>query len=233
MTMICRITAVNVARAAEEASPFAPSSSWWISAVLFHSRNRPPAMRIMSRPEISCPRSGTVNRGAVSPAIQASRNRSPTRMSMARKRPSFRATSRRAGSSLSTRIEMKITLSMPSTSSSAVSVAKAIQACGSASSSIMRRTPRSSHHFGGARNFAHLAALVVAHRLGDFFLSVHDEGAVARDRFLDGHAGEEQQTPSSGGAAKTDRVARAEHGELPVLDLFALVADQRRALEHV
>src|SRR5580765_189480 len=153
-------------------------------------------------------------------------------MNMARKRPSFRASSRRAGSSLSTRTEMKITLSMPSTSSSAVSVAKAIQACGSASSSIMRRAPRSSHYFGGAGDFAHLAALEIAHRLDDLLLRVHDEGTVARDGLLRGHAGEQQQAPSSFGPAEANRVARAEHRELSVLDLLGFVADERRAFEH-
>ena len=56
-------------------------------------------------------------------------------MNIARKSPMRRANSRRAGGSLSTRIEMKITLSIPSTSSSAVSVANAIQASGLVSSS--------------------------------------------------------------------------------------------------
>src|SRR5215471_8671086 len=229
MTMICRITAENVARAADDAPPFSPSSSWWISAVLFHSRNNPPAIRIRSRPEISCPKSGRVNRGWVSLAIQASSASSPMRMNIARKRPSFLARSRLAGSSLSTRMEMKITLSMPSTSSSTVSVTNAIQACGSASSSTLRAR---SDDFRGPRNLAHLAALVVAHRLDDLGLRVHHERAVARHRLLDRHAGEEQQPPGPFGAAKAHRVARAEHRELAILDLLAFVPDEHRAFEH-
>ena len=56
------------------------------------------------------------------------------RMNIARKRPIRRAFSRLAAGSRSTRIEMKMMLSMPSTSSSAVRVRKAIQTWGSASS---------------------------------------------------------------------------------------------------
>src|SRR5579859_4045486 len=94
-----------------------------------------------SRPEISCP--SAVNRGCVNPITQASRKSSPTRMNIARNRPSLRATSRRCCGSLSTRIEMKMMLSIPSTSSSAMRVTNAIQACGSASSSII--ASRGSH----------------------------------------------------------------------------------------
>ena len=53
MTMICRITAAKPALTAAAASPSAPSSDWWISTVLFQIRNRPPPIRIRSRPEIS------------------------------------------------------------------------------------------------------------------------------------------------------------------------------------
>ena len=58
-------------------------------------------------------------------------------MNMARNRPIRRARSPRSLGSLSTRIEMKMTLSIPSTSSSAVSVKNAIHTCGSDSNSIM------------------------------------------------------------------------------------------------
>src|SRR5258706_6676676 len=87
-----------------------------------------------SRPEISW--RNTVNSGSTSPLIQASRNSSPMRMNMARNNPILRASSRRASGTLSTSMEMKMMLSMPSTSSSAVSVKKAIQAWGSDNSSI-------------------------------------------------------------------------------------------------
>src|SRR2546426_958994 len=68
MIMICRITPEKVAPTAAEAAPFSPSSSWWISLVLFHRRKRPPAIRMRSRPEISWRR--TVKRGSVRPLIQ-------------------------------------------------------------------------------------------------------------------------------------------------------------------
>src|SRR5258708_15071244 len=134
MIMICRITPEKVAPTASEAAPFSPSSSWWISLVLFHRRKRPPAIRMRSRPEISWRK--TEKSGSTSPLIQASRNSRPMRMNMARARPILRARSLLAPGSLSTRMEMKMMLSMPSTSSSAVSVRKAIQACGSDNSSI-------------------------------------------------------------------------------------------------
>src|SRR5215470_7429802 len=142
------------------------------------------------------------------------------RMNIARNNPSFLASSRLAGSSLSTRMEMKIRLSMPSTSSSTVSVTNAIQTWGSASSSTLGAR---SDDFRRPRDLAHLAALVVAHRLDDLRLRVHHERAVARDRLLDRHAREQQQPPASFRSAKADRVARAEHRELAVLDFPAFV----------
>ena len=137
MTMIWPMMAPKVARTAA-AAPGALCSAWssyisWISPVAFQIRNSPPASRIRSRPEISLP--STVKIGAVRPMIQASVSSSAMRMNIARNRPMRRATSRCAGGSRSTRIEMKTMLSMPSTSSSAVSVANAIQACGSVRSS--------------------------------------------------------------------------------------------------
>ncbi len=67
--------------------------------------------------------------------IHDSTSSSPMRMNIAMNRPMRRAFSCCSFGSLSTRIEMKTMLSMPSTSSSAVSVARAIQACGSVRSS--------------------------------------------------------------------------------------------------
>src|SRR3990172_1254026 len=112
-----------------EACPVSPSSFWWISWVAFAMRNRPPRIRIRSRPENSSP--STLKSGAVSRITQARERRSAIRMNIARASPMRRARLRSPGGSFPARIEMKTMLSMPSTSSRAVSVASAIQACGS------------------------------------------------------------------------------------------------------
>ena len=135
-TMICRMIAVKPAFAAPLGVGLAaPSKLSWISLVLFQIRNRPPRIRIRSRPETSKP--NTVNSGSTRPTIQASTSNRATRMNIAMNKPRRRAISRRSRGNLSTRIEMKMMLSMPSTSSSAVSVANAIQASGESSSSSM------------------------------------------------------------------------------------------------
>ena len=54
--------------------------------MLLPIRNRPPRIRIRSRPEISWP--STVNHGAVSRMIQASENSSSMRVTIAPSRPS-------------------------------------------------------------------------------------------------------------------------------------------------
>ena len=46
------------------------------------------------------------------------------------------------------------------------------------------------------RHNAHAAGLVVLHRLDDLLARVHDEGAVARDRFADRPAAQEQHLPA-------------------------------------
>src|SRR5689334_6281875 len=102
-------------------------------------------MRIRSRPESSAP--VMVNSGAVRPTSHESVSSNPTRMNIARNRPIRRAFSRSAGGSLSTRIEMKMMLSMPSTSSSAVNVKKAIQTWGS--ERIVRRASIDGRHIRG------------------------------------------------------------------------------------
>jgi hypothetical protein len=79
----------------------------------------------MSRPEMPAEH---VNTGSVRPTIHDSTSSRPMRMNIARNRPMRRANSCFSLGSLSTRIEMKMMLSMPSTSSSAVRVKKAIQA---------------------------------------------------------------------------------------------------------
>ncbi len=46
------MTLMKVAATFAEAAPSLPSSFSWISCVLFHSRNIPPASKIISRPEM-------------------------------------------------------------------------------------------------------------------------------------------------------------------------------------
>ena len=79
---------------------------------------------------------GNTNSGEVSRMIQASEASRAIRVPIASSRPSRRARLRCAAGRRPTRIEMKMMLSTPSTISSAVSVARAIQAFGSAIQSI-------------------------------------------------------------------------------------------------
>ena len=58
-------------------------------------------------------------------------------MNMAMNKPMRRAISRFSGGNLSTKMEMKMMLSMPSTNSRAVRVAKAIQAWGEVNKSLV------------------------------------------------------------------------------------------------
>src|SRR5262245_45080698 len=132
-------TPLNEGLTRAEACPSSPSSFPWISCVLLPSRNTPPTRRMRSRPEISCP--STVKSGAVRRMIQDSEKSSAIRSSMASPSPRVRARCCCAGGSFPTRIEMKMTLSMPSTSSSAVSVKNAIHVCGSVSHVIGLQTP--------------------------------------------------------------------------------------------
>ena len=83
----------------------------------------------------------TVKKGSVSPTIQDRMNSRPMRMNMAMNKPILRASSCWALGSLSTRIEMKMMLSIPSTSSNRVRVANAIQICGFDNNSIMMGRP--------------------------------------------------------------------------------------------
>ena len=106
-----------------------PSSDSWISVVAFQSRNRPPPIRIRSRHENSRPasvierlRSGRRSTRSSAAAGSASPSRGPGRCSRARSRCS-------AGRRW-TRIEMKMTLSMPSTISRTVRVSSAIHVSG-------------------------------------------------------------------------------------------------------
>jgi hypothetical protein len=91
-------------------------------------RNRPPPIRIRSRQEKECP--NKENSGAVRPTIQAIAISKANRVTAASNMPTLRARPRCSGGSLPARMEMKMMLSMPSTSSSAVRVASAIQVSG-------------------------------------------------------------------------------------------------------
>ena len=79
----------------------------------------------------------TVNHGSVSRMIQDSENSSSTRVIMAPSRPMRRARGCCSGGSFPDRMEMKMMLSTPRTISRKVSVARAIQICGSVIQSII------------------------------------------------------------------------------------------------
>src|SRR6266705_6626972 len=119
---ICPTTAANAARTRVPATPDSPSRPSWISRVLLASRNRPPAIRIRSRPENGRPR--TWNSGAVRRMIHASAASRAMRVTIAPANPTRRARACCAAGSLPARIEMKMMLSMPSTISSTVSVSR-------------------------------------------------------------------------------------------------------------
>ena len=51
MTMIWAITPAKLDATLADSLPSSPSSNWCTSPVLFQIRNRPPAIRIRSRPE--------------------------------------------------------------------------------------------------------------------------------------------------------------------------------------
>ncbi|MNE42950.1 hypothetical protein D3C80_1371020 [compost metagenome] len=116
-------------------SSLAPCGSTfsWISLVAFHSRNKPPAIRIMSFHEKLWPNTSIT--GSVSCTIQATVLSSARRMTRAMLIPMRRALERYSMGSLLVRMEMKIRLSMPSTISMATKVARATQAVGLAASS--------------------------------------------------------------------------------------------------
>ena len=104
------------------------STVWWISLVAFQTRNRPPAIRIRSRHEKPWPKAEKT--GAVMPTIQEIVASRISRMTSAAEIPSRRACTRCSAGSLLVRIEMKIRLSMPSTTSMAISVTIAAQPSG-------------------------------------------------------------------------------------------------------
>jgi hypothetical protein len=92
-------------------------------------------MRIMSRPETSSPR--TLKSGSTSPITHASASSSRMRVIIASASPVFRAFACWCSGSFPERIEMKTMLSIPSTISSAVSVANAIHMSGLVSHSMV------------------------------------------------------------------------------------------------
>ncbi|RYF34633.1 MAG: hypothetical protein EOO26_03805 [Comamonadaceae bacterium] len=108
----------------------------------FQIRKRPPAMRIRSRHENCVSKLGTPaasseplrprsNTGAVSPTSQAIIDKRPSRITSASVMPMRRALARWCSGSLFERIEMKIRLSMPSTTSMITRATRAAQAVGS------------------------------------------------------------------------------------------------------
>ena len=104
------------------------STEWWISLVAFQTRKRPPAIRIRSRQEKPCPKA--VKTGWVSPTMKEMVASRTSRMRSAAEMPRRRALTRCSGGSLLVRIEMKMRLSMPSTTSIAISVTMAAHPAG-------------------------------------------------------------------------------------------------------
>ncbi|MCY1521311.1 hypothetical protein D9M68_561200 [compost metagenome] len=135
-TTICVTITQKLAytRGPEEPPCWLPSRRSCSSMVPLNSRNRPPIIRIRSRPEND---SGPMeNRGAVSVTSHDMTDNRPRRMMSARLRPMMRARSRCAGGSLSARMAMKIRLSIPRTISRTTRVSKPTHAVGSSSHSI-------------------------------------------------------------------------------------------------
>ena len=125
--------------------PSAPSSFSWISTTLLPIRKRPPISNIRLFPVIGASAIGTVNSTFVRLITQEIEHSKITRVTSASVRPSLRALSCCSGGSLPARIEIKITLSIPSTISNAVSVSREIQICGSVSHSIISQAQRRPH----------------------------------------------------------------------------------------
>jgi len=154
--MICTITPTKDDGPFGLACPSSPSSLSWISCVALARRKSPPPTSIRSRPENSWPK--TAKSGAVRRMIHASDRRSTNRVTIAPRSPSRRADRCCSLGSFPARMEMKITLSMPRTTSRAVSVTRAIQISGLVSQSI--ETPQSgSTGPGGECYFASEMAL--------------------------------------------------------------------------
>src|SRR5690606_27084280 len=120
-----------------------PSPRSWSSTVPFSRRNSPPMIRIRSRCENDS--RPMENQGSVSFTNQEMTDSSARRMPSASDKPTTRARSRWSGGSLSTRMAMKIRLSMPSTISSRTSVNRPAQAEGSDIHSNSISLPRTRH----------------------------------------------------------------------------------------
>ena len=130
---ICVMTLAKLATALPLPCSDAPSSLWWISCVLLPMRNAPPRIRMRSRPEISSLK--TVKSGATRLITHVSESSSTIRPNIASASPIVRAFFCWLSGSLPERIEMKTTLSMPSTISRIVSVRRATRASGEVSQS--------------------------------------------------------------------------------------------------
>ena len=107
-----------------------PVALEWISSVDLTSRNNPPPISTKSRPLKS--RASTLNSGLVSPMIQLRLRSSSMRVNIASASPIIRARPRCASGKRPHKIAIKMILSMPSTISSPVSVARLIHASGEA-----------------------------------------------------------------------------------------------------
>ena len=94
------------------------STRWWISAVAFQSRNRPPASSSRSRTEKGCP--STVASGSVKRTTHDAEASSARRNTRASDRPSLRARPLRRSSTRFVSSAMKTRLSRPRTTSMAI-----------------------------------------------------------------------------------------------------------------
>ena len=116
---------------------------WWISLVAFHTRNRPPTIRIRSRQEKPWPKAS--NSGVVRRTMIAMVPSNASRKIRAKPMPIRRPLERWCSGSRLVTMETKIRLSIPSTTSIAIRVTRAIHTVGSATSSarevIVRRCP--------------------------------------------------------------------------------------------
>jgi len=111
---------------------------WWISLVAFQFRNRPPAIMIRSRREKPWPKA--LKTGCVSPTIHEIVASNSILMISAAPIPSRRAFCRCSAGSLFVKIEMKIRLSMPSTTSMATRVTIAAHPSGVARKARLKST---------------------------------------------------------------------------------------------
>src|SRR5690606_23186528 len=133
-----------------------PSTRSWSSTVPFISRNMPPTIRIRSRCEKA--NGPTKSQGSVSVTNHDMTESNTRRMSSASDSPTTRARSRSRGGSFSTRMAMKIRLSIPRTISNNTSVSNPAHADGSAihsnimTGSAVQVTQHLGENFGRCRH---------------------------------------------------------------------------------